>query len=332
MNILLLTYYFPPCGGAAVQRWIRLIKALDKQGVKIYVVTTLAGDYPYLDESLLSQIPASVKVYRSKPIRFGKFWRILGQKELPYGSLQNKKNDKPLKKLLYWLRLNLIVPDLRIGWNPSAYKTALNVLQQNKIDFVITTGPPHSTHLVGLRLKKRYGIQWRTDFRDPMSEIYYLKLNPPSRLTMALHKYLEKKIIQTADCNYIISKGIAESLPEGKKVILYNGFDPEDFKDLHYARTDKFRIKYVGQITAGQDATPLLNALSNLNLPKIEFSLIGTRDFPKTNIPIVKIPFLPHRQALQELVNAELLVLLINAYEGKEGMLTTKLFEYIASR
>jgi hypothetical protein len=193
MKILLITYYFPPCGGAAVQRWLRFINALDKKGVEIFVVTTLDGDYPYRDESLLSKIPATVKVLRSKPISFGKLWNILGQKELPYGSLQNKTTDKPLQKFLYWLRLNVIVPDLRIGWNPAALKSAVQVLRTNKIDYVITTGPPHSTHLIGLKLKKRYNIQWRTDFHDPMSEIYYLKLNPPMRLTMALHKYLKGK-------------------------------------------------------------------------------------------------------------------------------------------
>ncbi|HQB49142.1 MAG: glycosyl transferase [Candidatus Cloacimonetes bacterium] len=332
MKILLITYYFPPCGGAAVQRWLRFINALDKKGVEIFVVTTLDGDYPYRDESLLSKIPATVKVLRSKPISFGKLWNILGQKELPYGSLQNKTTDKPLQKFLYWLRLNVIVPDLRIGWNPAALKSAVQVLRTNKIDYVITTGPPHSTHLIGLKLKKRYNIQWRTDFRDPMSEIYYLKLNPPMRLTMALHKYLERKIIRTAELNYIVSKAIANSLPEGNKEVLYNGFDPDDFKDLHYERTNRFRIKYVGQLTAGQDPTPLINALAEIKLPNIDFSLIGTRDFPETDFPVNRIPFLPHQLALQELINAELLILIINTYEGNEGMLTTKLFEYIASR
>ena len=332
MKILLITYYFPPCGGASVQRWLRFIRALTKKGVDIYVVTTLNGDYPYLDESLVAKIPSSVMVYRSKPLRFGKLWNILGQKELPYGSLQNKASDSPLKKILYWLRLNFIVPDMRIGWNPSAYKNALQVLRQDKIDYVITTGPPHSTHLVGMKLKKHFGIQWRTDFRDPMSEIYYLKINPPCRITLALHKYLERKIIRTADLNYIFSKVIADALPDGKKKVLYNGFDPDDFKGLYYSRTDKFRIKYVGQLTTGRDASSLMKALSSLQLPLLEFSLIGTRDFPETDFPVIKIPFLPHSRALEELVNAELLILIIDTCKRNEGLLPSKLFEYMASR
>jgi len=333
MKILLLSYYFPPCGGAAVQRWLRFSRALVKQGHSLTVITTEDGDYPYMDESLLAKLPPKLKVLRSRPLGFGRLWSILGQKHLPYGSLRTEKRDSFITKLLYWLRLNLIVPDLRIGWNPSAYKLAEKELKADRYDYVISTGPPHSTHLIGLKLKRRYGIQWRTDFRDPMSDIYYLKLSPPCALTRYAHKYLERKIIQFSDLNYIVSSSIARSLPQGHKAVLYNGFDPEDFAGLSYSRSDSFRIKFAGQLTAGQDPSPLLEALNCLkDASKVEFSLIGTRDFPASEFPLRKLPFLEHRKGLEEIVNAELLVLFINSYQGNEGMLTTKLFEYIASR
>ena len=181
MKILLLSYYFPPCGGAAVQRWLRFSRALVKQGHSLTVITTEDGDYPYMDESLLAKLPPKLKVLRSRPLGFGRLWSILGQKHLPYGSLRTEIRDSFITKLLYWLRLNLIVPDLRIGWNPSAYKLAEKELKADRYDYVISTGPPHSTHLIGLKLKRRYGIQWRTDFRDPMSDIYYLKLSQIGR-------------------------------------------------------------------------------------------------------------------------------------------------------
>ncbi len=333
MKILLISYYFPPCGGAAVQRWLRFSRALVKQGHSLTVITTQDGDYPYRDESLLDRIPSSVKILRSKPLGFSKLWMKLGQNQLPYGSLQTDKQDSTIKKLLYWLRLNLVVPDLRIGWNPSAFRLAEYELKLDRYDYVITTGPPHSTHLIGLKLKRKYGNEWRTDFRDPMSEIYYLKLNPPARFTLWLHRYLERQIIKTADLNYIVSFSIATKLPKSKKVVLYNGFDPDDFMGLSYMQNDKFRIKFAGQLTAGQNPQPLLNALSQLpELGQLEFSLIGTRNFPEVDFECRRLPFLPHRQAMEELVQAELLVLLINNYEGNQGMLTTKLFEYIGSR
>ena len=206
MKLLLISYYFPPCGGAAVQRWLRFINALDRRGVKVTVVTTREGDYPYTDYSLFDKLPTGIRVLRSKPFGFGSLWRFLGQKELPYGSLKSRHNDSLLKRTLYWLRLNLIVPDLRIGWNSSAYKLAKAELLKNNYTAVITTGPPHSTHLIGLKLKKNLRIKWCTDFRDPWSEIYYLKLTPPLSLTLNLHKYMERKVIASADLNFIVSR------------------------------------------------------------------------------------------------------------------------------
>jgi len=332
MKLLLITYYFPPCGGAAVQRWLRFIKALHRKNVQVTVITTFEGDYPYTDESLIKSIPPDLKVLRCKPLGFSQLWKALGQKELPYGSLQNKAEDTFVKKVLFWLRLNLVVPDMRIGWNRAAYKLARQELMADKYDCVITTGPPHSTHLIGLKLKKHYPIYWCTDFRDPWSEIYYLKLNPPSRLTMLAHKHLESKVLAKADLCYVVSKSIAAALPKGNKVVLYNGFDPDDFTGLTYKRADKFRIKYVGQLTEGQDISPLLTAISSLpDCKELELSLIGTREFPQVDFPVRRLPFLPHHQALEELVDSELLVLIINNYKGNKGMLTTKLFEYIAS-
>jgi len=333
MKLLIITYYFPPCGGAGVQRWLRLIKALDKEGVDITVITTRNGDYPQIDESLCAQIPSRIKVLRSKPLSFGSLWKATGQRDLPYGSLNTTKHDPLLKRILYWLRLNLIVPDMRIGWNPSAYKLAKQEVLSGNYDRIITTGPPHSTHLIGLMLKRRYKIKWITDFRDPMSQIYYLKLNPPLPITMKLHKHLERKIIRNADLNVIVSHSISTALPEGKKAVLYNGYAADDFDNLVYTRADHFRIKFVGQLTAGQNPQPLLEALTELEVfPEIKFYAIGTNSFPGTSANIVRLPYLPHQKALQELVNAELLILFINDFEGSEGMLTTKLFEYIASR
>lgn len=332
-KLLLISYYFPPCGGAAVQRWLRFIDALDKRGVQVTVITTKDGDYPYRDESLVTKLPKGIKVLRSKPLGFSSIWRMFGNKELPYGSLKTSQTDSILKRIAYWIRLNLVVPDMRLGWNNSAYHLAEQELITNNYDMVITTGPPHSTHLIGMKLKDRFGVRWCTDFRDPWSEIYYLKLSPPSQVTMMLHRYLEKKVISKADVNYIVSSGIANTLPAGRKVILYNGYNPQDFAGKEYCSTDTFRIKYVGQLTAGQNPAPLFTALEQLqDKTSIELSFIGTREVPPSSFKLKQVPFTKHDSAIDEMVNAELLVLIINYYPGNEGMLTTKLFEYIASR
>jgi len=333
MKLLLISYYFPPCGGAGVQRWLRLVNALSAKGVHITVLTTRNGDYPQIDPSLLERIPREVKVIRTRPLGFSWLWKALGQKELPYGSLNSSHKDSLLKKALYWLRINLVVPDIRRGWNPAAYRNAVRELATDRYEWIITTGPPHSTHLIGLRLKRRYGRKWLADFRDPMSQIYYLQFNPPIKPTQWLHRYYERQIVRSADLNLIVSHSIATGLPQGTKAVLYNGYDPEDFTGISYERADKFRIKYAGQLTAGQDPSPLIKALQTMPQDyQIDLITIGTRNFPSSGFPVHNIPYLPHHQALTELVNAELLLLVINDYPGNEGMLTTKLFEYIASR
>jgi hypothetical protein len=284
-----------------------------------------------------------VKVIRTKTPSFGKwFQKATGNKEaVPYGSLQIQKQDNLLKKVMFWIRLNLIIPDARVIWNKACDRAASQEILTDKYDCVITTGPPQSTHLVGLSLKRKYRIHWFCDFRDPWTQIYYLSLANQNKLIKKLNARLEKAVVQSADLNFVISQYIADSLPPGRKEVFWNGFDPEDFAGTEYQPGAHFRIKYIGKFTEGQDITSFLQILSGWQEQKaveaLQMHYIGTfAEFPaalqNTRIDFVNIPYLPHQQALQEMVDAELLLLLINDYEGNEGMLTTKLFEYIGSR
>jgi hypothetical protein len=342
-KFILLTYYFPPCGGAGVQRWLRLLKYLPQYGWQPTVITTENGDYPVCDESLLKQIPESLTVIRTKTISFGQFFKsILGKKEnIPYGNLQTDKNDSLTKKMLYWLRLNVVLPDARVVWNQSCMNAALNELITDKYACVITTGPPHSTHLVGLKLKKNHKVKWIADFRDPWTKIYYLKLASQNNLIKLFNRQMEKDVVCHADMNLVISQYIADSLPKGKKRVFWNGFDPVDFKGLTYEKSNVFRIKYIGKLTDGQDIHTVLQSISKWlttnSQYQVEFSFIGTfseipADIQSYNFNIRNMEFMQHKDAIIETVNSELLLLLINEYEGNEGMLTTKLFEYIGSR
>ncbi|MGC9362669.1 MAG: glycosyl transferase, partial [Candidatus Syntrophosphaera sp.] len=153
MRLLLITYYFPPCGGASVQRWLKWLPDLVEKGFDVTVLTTLDGDYPARDESLLREIPPEVEVLRISTPKFSKFWKIMfgSDKTIPYGDLSPDSKDGFLRRVLIWTRLNLIIPDMRRIWNPRAYKAALAHLREKPADVLITTGPPHSTHLIGLK-------------------------------------------------------------------------------------------------------------------------------------------------------------------------------------
>lgn len=345
-RILLISYYFPPCGGAPVQRWHRFLPRLIEDGWDVSVLTTEGGDYPYLDPSLLNELPPRLKVYRTPVPTLSRIWKLLTgkQQELPHGDLSSSPSDPLLKKVLIWIRLNLVIPDMRVFWVPAALRKARELIPELGIRMVITTGPPHSTHLIGLSLKKRSGVTWIADWRDPWSGIHYLKLNPPTALSLKVHKLLEGSVCRQADLNLLISRHLSDSLPEGNKLVLRNGFDDESLQAARQATLNhpmaSFDICYIGQLTAGQDLEALADILSEFRSePQIRVLFIGSRLSSDQKLILDQrlgsvyevLPFLPHREALFRMAAARVLVLLINRYEGFEGMLTTKLYEYLGT-
>lgn len=336
-RLLLITYYFPPCGGAGVQRWLRILKYLPQKGWDITVLTTENGDYPILDKTLEKTLPKNIKVIRTKTPIFGDFYKKVTKDKqgIPYGTLNSEKHDTLFKKILYWIRINLIIPDARFIWNKHAYQTAAQLLKTNNYDIVVTTSPPHSTQLIGLKLQKKFKVKWVTDFRDPWADIFYLKLAKQKKLPYLINKYLETKIIRKADLNLIVSQTINHNFPPGNKITFTNSYDPADFINHQKEKSDKFRLKYIGKITEAQDINAVITSLNNLPQlhHNIELTFIGTYETNpfRTDFPIIIKNYLPHSEAIKEMMNSDLLILLINDYPQNGGMLTTKLFEYLGA-
>lgn len=341
-RLLLITYYFPPCGGAPVQRWLRLLPHLVNRGCEITVITTQEGDYPFIDKSLIQRIPESVKVIRTPVYNTSRLWKLIfgSGSNQPYGTLSSQ-NMSFIHKILLWTRLNIIIPDIRIIWNPSAYKAAAEEIKAGVYDAIITTGPPHSTHFVGMRLKKNLHVPWIADFRDPFREIHYLNLANPSLLTRQIYRKLEIKLVAAADLVLTVSESIKKRLPDGNKVVIFNAYEPQDFSGFSYLESPMFRVKYVGQITAGQDFRLITEfARKVCDLSGYDLTFIGTRlnsqqqnQLSTTHKDRIRITgFVAHDQAVKELVDADALLLIVNDTIGSSGILTTKLFEYLASR
>lgn len=322
---------------------MRLLPYMADNGWKPTVVTTHKGDYPVYDESLCSKIPSDINVIRTKtPVLAMLYGKISGQGgRLPHGSLETGNNASLLTRIIYWMRINLIAPDVRMVWNKAAVKAVVKELQRCKYDVVVTTGPPHSTHLTGLKIKKKFPVKWVTDFRDPWTKINYLQTVKQNPIIKMFNRSLERKVLQRSDLNLIISKTIAKSLPAGKKKVLFNGYDPQDFQDLTHdnKKNETLRIKYVGKIRTGHPLKTVISWLEETLESKIindvEMSFIGS--FDEKQVPITdylrirNIPHATHKQALQEMVASEVLLLLIRRCPDNKGILTTKLFEYIAS-
>jgi glycosyltransferase involved in cell wall biosynthesis len=345
---LLITYYWPPCGGVSVRRWLLFCKYLLKHGFVGTVVTTRDGDYPYVDESLERLVSDEIKVVRTYTPTFKRVFLCLVGKDarLPYGSLQTSEKDGLFKRLMYFLRTQLVSPDARVVWNRNAFKEAEMQLRSGVYTAVITTGPPHSTHLVGLWLKKKYKhIRWIADLRDPWSKIYYLENQNRNWVIDAYDRYLERRVLSEADVSVTVSDGFVRCFEEKINKVIPNGFDPDDYANKVYNRGGSFRVKFVGALTDSRK-NEVVQTLDWINeyatkvgIKDIEFTLIGAYEKEPEElakmlsaIRFKNIGFVNHDRVIEECVDAEVLLLVINQTKNNVGILPLKLFEYIGSR
>ena len=346
-KLLVIVYYWPPCGGAGVQRWLKFVKYLPQFGWMPTVITTKDGDYPVIDESLCEEVPDGIKVVRTKTPTFGKLYRKINgsNSNVPYGSLESNSNDSIIKKISLWFRLNLVVPDARILWNRYAFKAASKELLINKYDAIVTSGPPHSTHLVGLKLKKKFNINWIADFRDPWTKIDYLDKTNRLSITKFVDKKLEDSVIIESDRIITINRKIAEEFNVSDKThVITNGFDPADFKDIEKNNSkENFYLNYFGNIVIERDPSSILKAVYSLRekgILNIRINFWGLiSDEVKSKIyeidknKVVNVqPYIPHNEMLIEMVNSSLLLLMINNVPDNQGIITGKIYEYLAAK
>ncbi len=343
-KVLIITYYWPPCGGVAVQRWLKICKYLSLFECLPTVITTENGDYPFIDESLMQQISPDLKVIRTKTPTFKNIFKtLLGKNEsLPYGSLKTSKEDSFIKKLIFFVRSQLVIPDARVIWNKNAFKAAEKAIFGGIYEAVITTGPPHSTHLIGCELKKKYNLTWIADFRDPWTNIYYYQTFKRNFIIRFIDQIFEKRVVQTADRVVTVSEKIAELLPSRKIDIIPNSFDPDDYINYQYSRSSKFRVKFVGSLTSTRkneclQFIHLLDQIAEENDFDIEFSLIGNQypiseSLDLRKIKLIDTGFIEHQKVIESCVNSELLLLIINQTAHNDGILTYKLFEYLGAK
>ena len=182
-RVLVISYYWPPSGGSGVQRWVKFVKYLPSEGWEPVVFAPENADYPALDPSLGAEVPESVEVIRGKIWEpYAAYRKLTGAKSTQVTEISSgKKTFK--QRLSLWIRANLFIPDPRVGWVKPSVKTLLEYLQEHPVDAIVTTGPPHSVHLIGQKLHKATGIPWIPDFRDPWSRMYYLRYLPMTATT-----------------------------------------------------------------------------------------------------------------------------------------------------
>ena len=350
-KVLIITYYWPPAGGSGVQRWLKFTKFLPRYNWQPIIYTPENPYFEVQDEALLKDIPAEAEIWKSpiwepyalKDKLFGK-----GSESQSAGVITNKKLLK--NKVLNWVRGNVFIPDPKIYWVKPSIKILLKKIIEEDIDHIVTTGPPHSMHLIGLGLKKAIpNLKWIADFRDPWSELDLLKEFQLNNSSWKKQKYLEEQVLQNADITLTVSETWVKDLKRlgGNEVeLITNGYDTVDF-DVKVKRNDKFIIGHYGLLNHLRNPKNLwktLNILCEENTEfnnKLELHLSGNIDaeviaeiesHPYLKAKVKHLGYLSHAEVLAEYNEASVLLLLLFNSQSGVGNYPGKIFEYFAAK
>lgn len=346
-KVLIFTYYWPPSGGSGVQRWMYFAKYLKKLGWEPIIITVdeQQASYPVWDESLLEEV-AEIRVIKTTTREPLRWYSLLtsgnSQKGVPQGEV---KRQSLLGKIAAFIRGNYFIPDARKGWVSFAVKAAQKLLKEESIFHLISTGPPHSTHLVGLQLKAQFDLNWWVDFRDPWTEIFYSKDLYRSQKAIQKDALLENKVLQTADGVLTTLGGSLHSqlsvkAPNQNFVSIPNGYDVQLMQEVQATKPKEvFHVVYTGLLTENQAYDSVLHALNNIaEQQAIRFSLAGKiapdiisnirAALPK--VEVVYQGYLSHKEAIGLMKSAHLLLNFI-FIGAQTQMISGKLLEYMAT-
>lgn len=354
-RVLILTYYFPPSGGPGVQRILKFVKYLPSFDWTPVVVTVEEGAYPARDASLSTDVPREAVVHRTSSWDpYHLYARLTGRSEddaVVQGSLEGRERTWK-EQIARWVRANIVLPDARVGWVPFAIWRGRTLLREREIDAILTTGPPHSTHLAGAALQSVSGTPWLADFRDPWTDINYYQELPHTEWARRIDAALERMVLRRAQALTTVSPGWRTLLrgkmngEESSKPfrVIHNGYDEDDLNSGGGTREEEvFTITHVGSLYASRNPTGLWEALHRLqekgNIPDLRIRLVGMVDsnvrdsLRRYNLAerTEFVSYVPHDEAVRYMKRAGLLLLSIEPFPAATGMLTGKLYEYLAT-
>lgn len=354
-KILIINYYWPPSGGPAVQRWLAFTERLPQFGISPIILTVDENyaTYPMMDESLVKQVSPKVVVHKTKTKEL--FWmykKTAGRGTIPTAAFANESNPGPLRKIARFIRGNFFIPDPRKGWKKYALPKALSLIREENIKVFVTCGPPHSTHLIGLKLKKQTEAKWIADFHDAWTDVMYYSHFYQTTLAKAYDAKLERTVLEQADAVLTVGEKLRQKLGAKSSNIGTNkihlitmGYDEKIFAPLEVDPPQtKFTITYTGTISDFYKPEAFFDALvvalkSHENFPlKLRFvglvsenveaymNQCGLKDY------VELVPYVPHKEAVNYLTHSSLLFLINPQFQNEEGHIPGKLYEYLAVR
>jgi glycosyltransferase involved in cell wall biosynthesis len=357
-KVLVITYYWPPAGGAGVQRWLKFVKYFRDFGWEPIVYTPENPEMPARDESLLADVPAGIQMLKT-PIwePYDAYKKLVGRKKeegIGAGFVSDKKQPGKAESLAVWVRGNFFIPDARRFWIRPSVKFLAHWLSQNKVDAIVSTGPPHSMHLIALGLKKKMPhLKWVADFRDPWTNIDFYEELKLSSWADAKHRRLERKVLQTANAVVSVGKTMSDEFGEilaqanssNRLEVIPNGYDPDAVDEAACTPDAKFSIAHIGTLNRSRNPHELWNVLSALVKENaafaadLEIKLVGKVDFQVMEAIeqaglakyLHKIDYVPLSEVGRVQKESRVLLLLINRTKNAKGIITGKFFEYMAT-
>ena len=348
-KILVITYYWPPAGGPGVQRWLKFVKYLPDFGIQPVVYIPENPTYPIVDENLVKEVSDKAIILKQKifePYQLASFFSKNKTKKISSGIIPNQKKQSFMDKTFLWIRGNLFIPDARVFWVKPSVSYLEKYIRENNIDTIITSGPPHSLHLIGLELKQKLNVKWFADFRDPWTTIGYHKSLRLSNYAIKKHKVLEHQVLNSADTIIVTSKTTKtefEAITSKPIAVITNGYDDENVgKQI---LDTKFSLAHIGSFLSERNPSILWESLVELinEIPDfkmhLEIKLIGavSQEVLENisqfglNSYLYNLGYVSHAEAIAHQRKSQVLLLIEINSEDTKSIIPGKLFEYMVS-
>lgn len=353
-KVLIITYYWPPTGGAGVQRWLKFSKYFRQFNWEPIIYTPSNPDFPINDETLLKDVLPNLEILKTQINEpYDVYRKIMGKKKtdtVNQGFLSESKENKVLQKMMIWVRGNFFIPDARKFWIKPSVSYLSDYLKEHKIDAIISTGPPHSMHLIALGLKQQFNIPWIADFRDPWTQIDFYNQLQLTKWADRTHKKLEKSVLKSANKVVTVSGHWAEDLKllcDRNIDVITNGFDADDFTSTEDTNLmPGFLFHHIGALNKDRNPHTLWKVLGDLCKENNSFKRDLKLKFTgKTDAAVFeslkehgifenaeKTDYMAHSEVVKLLLKSPVLLLPLNDTPNILGIVPGKLFEYLAAK
>jgi hypothetical protein len=346
---LIITYYWPPAGGPGIQRWLKFVKYLPEFGIEPIVYCPENPNYPIMDESLVNEIPEDLTVLKlpiNEPYRLANLFSKGNANKISSGVIPKAKKQSLIEKVMLYVRGNYFIPDARKNWVKPSVLFLSNYIKEHQIETIITTGPPHSLHLIGLNLKEQLDLRWLADFRDPWTTIGYHKALKLTKSSEAKHKALELRVLSVADEIIVTSHHTKNEFQEKTKQpisVITNGYDSHSIQVK--GKDTLFTLSHIGSLLSDRNPIILWETLSELINENEAFSkafqlkLVGVvsddvlESIYKNGLKkyLNSVGYVNHDEAIKFQMQSQLLLLIEIDSEDTKAIIPGKIFEYLIS-